>query len=1117
MARTIKIEPYNGGGVTITAINGVTKSIAVANNTSYTIATSNALTTFTAKVGPVAPSTGTLVTQGVGAGVWSSFFASLASSDVVTASPSLTATTVTFTVAAGKTNVDIYAYFKRAATSSSVWSPADGNVIVVLLDRNGNVWRRSDVYCTDATKWAEFAGVAFAGAAFTCAAGGVTRNWYPATGTENYTKPAYLMNVASLVPSAAVLSMTPGTGYTVKEWRYELGASVISYGNGNSAEISDFAEGCKIYLVLTQQTSNPSIVYDGFDDAFDIPLTQVVTVAAEECDVGKVWTSPTAAKLKIAISPKAWQTITFGQMRYVVVDGEETLLANEANTTAYVESKVDLYSLTHVVFKQVAITENGALTVTVNMSAAAELAGIEVEIRVGQGLTPLAVFDELGGEVGYFRSSTPLAVDINLINPEGVAAGDFVLRLVADGNNTTDSVSDTRAILLATLETRALTVYIEDVTTLGAVTATKVNLARDTSAGAVIATSATSVVDSYAGSLSVSMPTGESAQSPITATCTAQAGYTVTSLYVYSEDELTTYYSGPAVVGENLIYINTEADVHIVLVLVADILSTPTICGLLSVDDGKFTASIDNPNDDFRVGDVVTLHAAPLTGLTDVGIGAPLFNDQRIVPVRDGLSIAAEVSLGIGSNVFKVPVYAVFATDTTSADDGEGTIVLTTSWEAEDTLTVDMVEYRRLGYRYTVTAPLMSTSPDTYTVAAAKVLRRLLSGSFAYNEVGFLEPVVVDETTREFSAILSGPTRLLAVYAVGTLTPYAAFAAYDYTLGAYITQGVRPQVTTSAVSPAVLSENVLADVTWPTGTDIPSDGFVAAAFLVRQVTSSALALPSLDIFISSERPARLEIWDAATDSWIPYGPSRVVLIGAFTFFRASTGDPPSDLVDVTFEQAVSAMTPSVVEVAGCVVYVTNGAQLDTTVPLVTGGVVLSVKMHSVLHVWAVPISAYEVTGWYINDVLIVAGASFSLTVSASAITLRPLLTIRAGAPITVMVLNGSTSTFDEGVWVSKLFRAQQPWRPLTAHVEATPATSSVILGVLKGARDAPEVLDDGDPGTVSINAVAGAARRLPPGQIQKSRFVRYMVMVSGVISVSSVAVCSGMDTLKKGH
>ena len=128
----------------------------------------------------------------------------------------------------------------------------------------------------------------------------------------------------------------------------------------------------------------------------------------------------------------------------------------------------------------------------------------------------------------------------------------------------------------------------------------------------------------------------------------------------------------------------------------------------------------------------------------------------------------------------------------------------------------------------------------------------------------------------------------------------------------------------------------------------------------------------------------------------------------------------------------------------------------------------------------------------------------SVVVPDTGLTLKPQVKIRQVAPLNVMVLNADPNLTDDGLWESKMFRAQYPGKPLTANVVVRP-------------WDAPEELDTESPGTVAIMVTGDGMRRLPPGQIQKTRFVRYLVSVSGAASVASVAIGSGAETMKGGH
>ncbi|HOD52656.1 MAG TPA: hypothetical protein PKJ78_21690, partial [Candidatus Hydrogenedentes bacterium] len=555
-----------------------------------------------------------------------------------------------------------------------------------------------------------------------------------------------------------------------------------------------------------------------------------------------------------------------------------------------------------------------------------------------------------------------------------------------------------------------------------------------------------------------------------------------------------------------------------VLVMSADIVGTPLMLPMAPDDLGKFSASVvsDGGYADFRVGDSVTLTADVVevnsTPLTGAAIGSPTFNDVAVIPVRNGTSVEVTVTLGPGTNVFKIPVYAVLETATAPAE--AGTITLSTAWNVEDTLVIGGVTYRRIGSVFTVTAPLASTEPATYTLIAGRVSRREIASGFGYHVVGMLLPVVAGATTRTFTSTLRGPSEFTAVYAIGVQYPAFVVAAYDYGARAYITQGVRPVVATTPVSPAALSDNLIADLVtdWPeSGT--PGTDYRDAAFLYREVTTTDL-LPGIDIRITSAVGARLEMWNSATSLWVPYSPTGITLADAFTYFRVSIGDAPENLVSVAFETAVRVDADgNETEVPGCKVYAASGAVYDGVILLPS---TIQARSRTVLHARAT-LPGYIVTGWYINGVLSPHGASLSVVVPDTGLTLKPQVEIRQVAPLNVMVLNADPNLTDEGMWVSKLFRAQYPWKPLTANVVVRPSDAPVTLGVLKDGGDAPEELDTESPGTVAVTVTGDGMRRLPPGQIQKTRFVRYMVLVSGVASVASVAIGSGAETMKGGH
>ena len=186
------------------------------------------------------------------------------------------------------------------------------------------------------------------------------------------------------------------------------------------------------------------------------------------------------------------------------------------------------------------------------------------------------------------------------------------------------------------------------------------------------------------------------------------------------------------------------------------------------------------------------------------------------------------------------------------------------------------------------------------------------------------------------------------------------------------------------------------------------------------------------------------------------------------------------------------------------------------------------RSRTVLHVRGVPPDGYVITGWLVAEPPIdeeaepiyrmsLSGASISVAVPDTGLLLKPVVSPRVTGAASVMVLNAAQYKTDHGIWVSKLFRSPQPWRPLTAHVISRPVGASpILLSVMKDGRDAPEKVEQDNLSTVSITIEDDKMRRLPPGQIQKTRFVRYMVSFEGDAEVSSIAIGSGAQTMKKG-
>ena len=1091
----------------------------------FPVADISAHTSFaTITAGNGLPNTGTLTTRGYAKGVWNRWSWT---SGVITSGSDPTEKTIVVSLLAGYGDGEVKANFTRSLNPGNTWSPKLGNVVIHLLGDDLVETHLSTNYTSTTSKWSTFL-TAGNFTALSCKSGGITRNW---RSTTQYDDAAYLLNVET-----ATLAVTMGTGGTIRRvyaWKLENpDGTFTEFGSGTTADMYNFADGCKIHLYLTTASPYPKIVYDGFDPTGVVPENQNVKIGAVSYPIGSIWTSPNTNPLSLTLSPEAWATRLLGQSRTMIVDaGNPVPLANIDGTSAPVVSGRAQFNVTRVKFKQVLLDTDGVLTVDIKEDTVTPVDSITV--RVSQENSPLGTLTD-DGTVGYYVGSGNLVVMVD-VDYGDQSESDFVVTVEVPVSESYDgdvnSGGDVQ--LSAAVAARSITVNVLQKINYGTITSASMNISRTVGAGELIPNAISTdslIVDCYAGQFSVTRNAATEINEPITVECYAKPGYRVKTLLVYSDDEdvspQQTYRSLPAKEGvwqiESLAIpsIYDGKDIKFVLVMEANIVGTPLMLPMAPDDLGKFSASVvsDGGYGDFRVGDSVTLTADVVevnsTPLTGAAIGSPTFNDVAVIPVRNGTSVEVTVTLGPGTNVFKIPVYAVLETATAPAPEEVGTIDLTVAWDVEDTLVIGGVTYRRIGSVFTVTAPLASTNPATYTLIAGRVSRRAIASGFGYVEVGALLPVVASATTRTFTSTLRGPSEFTAVYAIGVRYPAFVVAAYDYGAGAYITQGVRPLVATTPVSPAALSDNLIADLVtdWPeSGT--PGTDYRDAAFLYREVTTTDL-LPGIGIRITSAVDARLEMWNSATSLWVPYSPTGVILVDAFSYFRVCTGDAPENLVSVAFETAVSVDADgNETEVPGCKVYAASGAVYDGIFVLPS---TIQARSRTVLHARATR-PGYIVTGWYIDGVLSPHGASLSVVVPDTGLTLKPQVEIRQVAPLNVMVLNADPNLTDDGMWVSKLFRAQYPWKPLTANVVVRPSDAPVTLGVLKDGGDAPEELDTESPGTVAITVTGDGMRRLPPGQIQKTRFVRYMVSVSGVASVASVAIGSGAETMKGGH
>lgn len=1081
---------------------------------------------YTAVALAIVPQTGTLLLQGYGA----TTFIKWTKTSNLTAS-SLTDPSITVSLTAGKDDQTLTASFTtQVLNSASTWCPGNGKVIIHLLDGSNNETAdisTSYLGTTTGYTWSDFRAKAFT--ALSCSSGAANINWYntyPENKTSNYQKGAYLLNVES-----AVFSVTPLLDMRVYAWKLKLpNGTFVDFGTLNTATIgaptANFEEGCEVHLYLTSATPNPKLMYDGFDSASGgiVPANQAVKKdGSGSYPAPSVW-GAVYGSLSLTLSPLAWASKVLGQSRYLIIDGGTPIaLQNVAGTSAAITSSSVQYSVVHIKFRQTTLATDGVLAVTVVVDVITAIGGVSV--AVSQEGTPLGTLTATGN-VGYYIGQGNLSMVV-AVNYGAAAPSNYTVRIVPEVVEDGEVVETGSATLVSSASSsgspRKVTVYVTQTVNMGSLSAVAVNVTRDLSIGTQIATSAGPITQSFAGTISATMITGQSCATPIYVECSAAAGYTLKSVRVVdAATGLKTYYAGAAPSVVTPIYLNIPradngANIKVILVVSAEILGVPIILPMLPDDLGKFTATVTSVGGfgDFRVGDSVLLNAAPISvgsAMTGVAIGSPSFNDAVISPVRTGVAVAATVTLARGENVFKIPVYCAFETATTPV--GAGTPTVTTTWDVEDTLVITAATYRRIGSSFTATAPLTSA---LHTAIAARINRRSVTAPFSYVEVASILPTVVGETERSFTAVLRGPTQCVVVYAQGVTHPVLTFAAYDYGTGAYITQGIRPSVTTTPVAPATLSDNSIDTITWPVEADTPGTDYTTAAFIARSVTTSGV-LPNVVIRITSSRQARLEVWSTvgAVPSWIPYTPETATLAAAFTFFRVCVGDAPENLVSVVFETAVNE---DGVDVPGCSVYATSGAVYDGNFALPA---TMQARSRTVLHARVTPPYGYVVVGWYsdVDGVLseLVNGASLSIVIPDTGLILKPRLAARVVTAKTVMVLNADPNRTDEGIWVSKLFRAQFPWKPLTAALVARPEMTPVTLAVMKdGGGSAPETLDLANPGTTAITVTGNDMRRLPPGVIQKSRFVRYMLIVSGGVSVASVAIGSGAETMKRGH
>ena len=154
---------------------------------------------------------------------------------------------------------------------------------------------------------------------------------------------------------------------------------------------------------------------------------------------------------------------------------------------------------------------------------------------------------------------------------------------------------------------------------------------------------------------------------------------------------------------------------------------------------------------------------------------------------------------------------------------------------------------------------------------------------------------------------------------------------------------------------------------------------------------------------------------------MPRDTKKVTLVDECTFTRWAVGTPPSGLV------TVSIGTPQLADAGGDMpaavkVYVASAADgIDKTV-FAPSAVKVSKNSAVGLSVTVPP--GFVFIEWLI-DAAVVKGISASVIVRAD-VTAVPVFAVATTADSVPMVLGGSETEYDEGIWVSKQFRAQWP-------------------------------------------------------------------------------------------
>ena len=624
---------------------------------------------------------------------------------------------------------------------------------------------------------------------------------------------------------------------------------------------------------------------------------------------------------------------------------------------------------------------------------------------------------------------------------------------------------------------------------------------------------------------------GQSVNSPLTVTVTPRAGYTprlIACLDADDESVVTAQFPCEPGVTQYTVTPGFAAgqdghDVIVRLVVEADAAATPVVTGMTEADNGMFEASRVNATDPsdmgFRVGDTLRLTVQPplRDGLVMQNvIVCGIRHNGTVVSIAPDVTVVANIEIGTDAQNVIYVAMAARAVLLVQKVDGSPVSpppspppVMEVSGQS---FTVGGQTYYRLGETVALAVPMqsgastaISVTHQTQTDAAGAV--------FGLVRMWFLD------ATGALSLTLLGNDRFVVAYADGLPNPYACVAVYSYDTGAYVTSNI-PQVGVEAVGLAELGGNEAVFAPRPPPPLVnppPDDGFWEAAAVIRKEVTGML-LPSVRLSISAAGVAyALEVWDEPVGAWVPFtGANRQAVLAVNGYFRFARGIPPGNRVTVFVRRAVWEETDAELhhDIQPRVSLLTSTHDSIGTPELSAAAV-----KGSPVSLYAYPVRGAVFSGWRDGEGAWVARtAAAQVRAGQRDTSFTPVYAVAgSGASDAVMVLGGDRQRTAEGLWVSREFRAQWPWGPSAAVVVREDYGGMCQLLVVGGQRAKTDrgILDEVD-GTAEISVDGPGMRRLPPAPVQRDRFHRVALLVTGG-AVSSVAVASGAETLKGGH